>query len=109
MRRSERLRASRHLLPPPPFHPPCTQPSQSLVNRRTKIARGKSFGRVAHIIKLMAEGLGVTEAELLGQAPAARPASDPVAALYKRIAELELENRALRRRLAAIEKTFGKK
>jgi len=58
---------------------------------------------------LLAKALEIPIEYLLGQAPGARPASDPVAALHKRIAELELENQTLKRRLAAIEKVIGKK
>ena len=65
-----------------------------------------------HVLAHLALKLGVTEAELLGKAPASSVVireTGPLAVLHKRIAELELENRDLKRQLAAIQKVINKK
>ena len=49
---------------------------------------------------------------MLGKAPASSVVireTGPLAVLHKRIAELELENRDLKRQLAAIQKVINKK
>ena len=61
---------------------------------------------------LLANALKIPIEDLLGQAPASSVVireTGPLAVLHKRIAELELENRDLKRQLAAIQKVINKK